>query len=97
MPHVASDADISAATAVLKAIGLTHLRCRKRASTIVIESGPKRDAIPHIRFRKLGVHIWAADAATHTGRWEHMPVRGQLGETIQFIAQTFPWLVAPRE
>jgi hypothetical protein len=97
MPHVATDADVSAATAVLKATGLTHLRCRKRASTIVIESGPSRDAIPHIRFRKLGVHIWAADAATHTGRWEHMPVRGKLSDNLQLIADTFSWLLAPRE
>jgi hypothetical protein len=97
MPHLASDADLSAATAVLKASGLSHLRCRKRASTIVIESGPKKDAITHVRFRKLGVHVWAADAATHTGRWEHMPVRGLLAENLRLIADTFPWLLAPRE
>ena len=97
MPSAVSDADVSAATAMLRASGLTHLRCRKRASTIVIESGPSRDAIPHIRFRKLGVHIWAADAATHSGRWEHMPVRGKLTENLQLIADAFPWLLAPRE
>ena len=67
MAHVTSEADLSAASAVLKAVGLTHLRCCKRADTIVIESGPSKDAIPHIRFRKLGVHIWAADAATVNG------------------------------
>jgi hypothetical protein len=97
MAHVTSDADLSAATAVLKSAGLTHLRCRKRADTIVIESGPTKDAIPHVRFRKLGVHIWAADAATHTGRWEHMPLRGKLTDNLQLIAETFPWLLMPRE
>lgn len=97
MPPIATDADVSVATAVLKASGLTHLRCRRRASTIVIESGPSRDAISHIRLRKLGVHIWAADAVTPSGRWEHMPVRGQLSANLQLIADTFPWLLAPRE
>jgi hypothetical protein len=93
----ASETDLSAATAFLKTAGLTHLRCRRRSNTVVLESGPARDSIPHVRFRKLGARIWAAEAATHTGRWERMPLRGQITDNLRAIAETFPWLLAPRD
>lgn len=94
MPTPASDADVAAATAFLKNAGLKHLRCRRRADTVVIESGPARDSIPHLRFRRLGAHVWATEAATHTGRWERMPLRGPLADNLQAIADTFPWLLS---
>jgi hypothetical protein len=94
MPTPASDADVAAVNAFLKTAGLKNLRCRKRADTLVIESGPKSDAMPLIRLRRLAATAWAVDAATHTGRWESMPLRGKIVDNLQAIADTFPWLLS---
>lgn len=90
----ASDADLSAVKSFLSTAGLKHLRCRKRAATVVIESGPPGDLVPRLRLRKLAATIWTTDAATHTGRWEPMPLRGALRENLRTVAETFPWLLA---
>lgn len=90
----ASEADLSAAASFLKTAGLKHLHCRKRAATIIIESGAAGDAVPRLRLRKLSASIWATDAATHTGRWEPMPLRGPLRDNLEAVAGTFPWLLA---
>jgi hypothetical protein len=94
MPSAASEADLAAATRFIKSAGLDHLRCRKRADTVVVESGTKGDSVPRIRLRKLGAQVWAAEAATHTGRWEPMPLRGPITDNLATIAGTFPWLLA---
>lgn len=90
----ASEADVSAVASFLATTGLKHLRCRKRAATLIIESGPAGDAVSRLRLRKLSATTWATDAATHTGRWEPMPVRGPLRDNLQTVAGTFPWLLA---
>lgn len=97
MPISASDRDLSAATAFLKTAGLTHLRCRRRGNAVILESGPQDDATPHVRLRKLGPRSWAADASNHTGRWERMPMHGQLIDTLEAVADTFPWLLDGRD
>jgi hypothetical protein len=94
MPNPASDTDLAAVKAFVTAAGLPHLRCRKRADTVVIESGPDSARTPRIRMRKLGTRVWATEAATHTGRWEPMPLRGPLTENLATIAEMFPWLLA---
>jgi hypothetical protein len=94
MPTAASDADLAAVKVFIKEAGMTHLRCRKRANTVVIESGPESDSSPRIRMRKLTGQVWSTDAATHTGRWEPMPLRGALTENLAAIAGAFPWLLA---
>jgi hypothetical protein len=33
--------------------------------------------------------------ATHTGRWEPTPFRGQLGELVTMVVESFPWTLAP--
>ena len=93
MPNRATDIDVSKAKTFLKSAGLNQLRCRRRADTLVIESGTVGDAIPHIRLRKLGVNIWATDTATHTGRWEGMPLRGPIAENLKTILENFPWML----
>jgi hypothetical protein len=37
--------------------GLEHLRVRRRADLVVVESGPAKDPIPHARFRRIAAHI----------------------------------------
>jgi hypothetical protein len=93
MSNSASDSDVSAVKTFLKSAGLTQLRCRKRADTLIIESGPAGDSVHHIRLRKLGVHIWATDTATHTGRWEGMPLRGSIADNLKTILENFPWML----
>jgi hypothetical protein len=97
VPLPASESDVSVATAFLKNAGLNHLRCRRRGNAVILESGPTRDAIPHVRFRKLGPRAWAADAANHRGRWERMPIHASLADGLQIVAETFPWLLAGRD
>ena len=94
MANNASETDLSVVRSFLVAPGLKHLRCRKRAATLVIESGPPGDAVPHLRLRKLSATVWATDAATHTGRWEAMPLKGTLRDILQAVVDTFPWLLA---
>jgi hypothetical protein len=94
MPTPATDIDVSKVTTFLKAAGLNQLRCRRRADTLIIESGPAGDSIHHIRLRKLGVNIWATDTATHTGRWEGMPLRGPIAENLKTILENFPWMLS---
>lgn len=95
MPVPATDNDIAAVAAFLKAPTCKHLRCRKRANTIVIESGPSDDSFPRLRLRKLSAKNWAVDASTHSGSWERMPFQGPLLEMLPMVAENFPWLLAP--
>ena len=94
MPIPVTDAEISAVTKFLAAPERRHLRCRKRGSTIAIESGSAADRIPHLRVRKLAEEL-GVDAATHTGRWERMPFQGQSLEVLPMVAESFPWLLGP--
>ena len=95
MPVPATDADVSAVTSFLAGPAAKHLRCRKRADTIVIESGPPNDAFPRLRLRKLSSKSWSVDAATHTQRWERMPFQGSLLDVLRLVTENFPWLLAP--
>lgn len=95
VPIPVTDTDVSAVTKFLAAPAWRHLRCRKRANTIALESGPKGDPTPHLRLRKLSAKNWGVDAATHTGRWERMPFQGPLLEVLPMVAESFPWLLAP--
>lgn len=95
MPIPATDTDLAAVASFLAAPTCRHLRCRKRANTIVIESGPSKAPIPHLRLRKLAPKNWGVDSATHTGRWERMPFQGPVLEVLPLVAESFPWLLAP--
>jgi len=77
--------------------GLGHLRVRRRADRLTLESGPDADPIPHARFRRVSVHLWTLECATHTGRWERTGFRDQLGPLFELLVSTLPWVVAPIE
>lgn len=94
MPVSVTDLDVSTAKSFFVGPASRHLRLRKRADTIVIESGTSADAYPHLRVRKLSAKNWGIDAATHTGRWERMPFQGPLLELLTTVAESFPWLLA---
>lgn len=94
MPASISETDVSVVKAFLKEKKLKHLRCRQRAATVVIESGPKDDALGHLRLRKLSATNWAADEFHHSGRWSPLPIQAPLAEALSVVAADFSWLLA---
>lgn len=81
----------------LHARGLKHLRARRRADLVTIESGPDVDAHAHARLRRVAVSLWRLEMATHTGRWEVTPFRGRLAELLDTLVEAFPWTLQPLE
>lgn len=77
--------------------GLTHLRVRRHADLLILESGPKNDAIPHARFRRVTKHFWRLEMATHTGSWEPTPWREVLAQQLVRLTDAFGWTLAPRD
>jgi hypothetical protein len=75
--------------------GLEHLRARRRADLVVVESGPQDDPIPHARFRRVAVRVWVLEMATHTGRWQPSGVRGPLAPLVETLIQDFGWTLSP--
>ena len=70
---------------------LAHLRVRKRADLLVIESGPLHDPVHHARLRRSTKHWWTLEMATHTGRWEPTPLRATRDELLQMLVDQFGW------
>ena len=93
MPVSISEAELSAVKAFHKETKLKHLRCRQRAGTVIVESGPEGDALGHVRFRKLSATNWAADEFHHSGRWAPLPIEAPLTEALRAIANDFSWLL----
>ena len=77
--------------------GLSHLRVRRRAALLTLESGPEYERIPHARLRRVGVHRWQLEMATHTGRWQATPLRTSLEEAIEMLIYEFGWTLQPIE
>lgn len=81
----------------LVARGFKHLRVRRRAGLLVIESGDKNDPIPHARLRRDTVHLWILEMPTHTGRWEVTPYRQTLQQHLDLLTTDLSWTLAPVE
>lgn len=73
---------------------LSHLRVRRRADCLIVESGPDNDPTRHARFRRVTVGLWILDAATHDGRWESTMHRAPLTQLVDTLVKDFPWLVS---
>ena len=92
----AEEHHVADARALLGAIPeLAHLRARRRAEFVVIESGPADDPIKHARLRRVAVHLWTLDAATHRGQWQPTGLRGRLDQLINALVADFGWLLTP--
>jgi hypothetical protein len=63
---------------------------RRVLDTLVLESGPKDDVIPHARRRCVTVPRWTPEIPTHFGRWETTPMRAPLQEVLATLVQTSP-------
>ena len=98
MPKLqASSSDAAEVAAFLRGRGLRHLRARHRADLVTIESGSSKDPWPHARLRRVGVHLWQLEMATHTGRWEPTPLRGQREQLLSMLVDKFGWTLQPIE
>lgn len=76
--------------------GLEHVRARRRADLLTLESGPADDVVPHTRFRRIGVHRWQIEMPLRGGGWDRTPMRGLLGGVLEVVITQFPWMLAPR-
>ncbi len=76
--------------------GLAHLTVRSRGAILTIESGPPDDRMPHARSRRVGVHLWQLEMATHQDRWETTPFRAPLNDLLDMLISNFGWLLADR-
>jgi hypothetical protein len=71
-----------------------HLRVRRRADLLVLESGPSNAPWPHARFRRETVHLWRLEFPTQTGSWETTPFRDQLARLLDTLINDFPWTLS---
>lgn len=95
--HQASSSDATEVVAYLRKRGLPHLRARHRGDLVTIESGPAKDPWPHARLKRVGVHLWQLEMATHTCRWEPTPLRGLREQLLSMLVDKFGWTLQPIE
>jgi hypothetical protein len=97
MPKLlAEDAHLDQLTQAFAAYdGLEHLRVRRRADLLVVESGPNDDPVPHARFRRVAARVWELEMATHTGRWQPSGERGALAVLVETFINAFGWTLTP--
>jgi hypothetical protein len=77
--------------------GLDHLRARRRADLITLESGPRDQPVAHTRFRRIAVHKWQLEMPLHSGGWDRTPIRGALTELADAVISEFGWMLAARD
>ncbi len=75
---------------------LAHLRVRRRAALLTIESGGPEDPLAHARLRRVAAKTWQLEIANHMGRWEPTPLSGARDALVEALVADFGWvLVAP--
>lgn len=74
-----------------------HLRVRRRADLITIESGPNNDPIPHARMRRVAVSLWTLEMPSHIGRWEKTPFRALRDDIVDALIVDFGWTLQPMD
>jgi hypothetical protein len=75
--------------------GLEHLRVRKHGDLLVIESGPKRDPIPHLRLRRVSRQWYSPEVPDHRGHWQRLDMRARAHVVFETVIHEFPWLLIP--
>ena len=71
-----------------------HVRVRKRADTLVLESGPADDPFPHARLRRVAVHLWTLEMPSGK-RWQPSGDRGQKEMLLDLLVQQYGWMLTP--
>jgi hypothetical protein len=96
--HIADRLQEASLADLVRRKGLNHLRVRRHGVLlVVVESGPDGDPIPHLRFRRLGAHIWHVEMPTRADSWEVTPLRGQIEKLFDYLITDAPWTLAPLE
>ena len=73
--------------------GVEHIRARKHGATVIVESGPKGDAVRHFRLRRDTVHLWCLDVVGRGSRWERTPFRANIDTLVSTVLESFPWVL----
>jgi len=76
---------------------LRHLRVRKRAAVLTVESGPNKDPVQHVRLRRITLHKWTLEIATHMGDWQPTGDRAFMKDLVVLIREQCRWVLRPRE
>ena len=98
MPKLtAEQRDADALESFLHQQGLKHLRVRRRADLLTIESAPVDDPIQHARLRRVTAQLWQLEMSSQPQRWETTPFRGARAQVQQLLVDSFPWMLEPRE
>jgi hypothetical protein len=84
--------DADAVRDLLHGLKLKHLRVRRRAELVTIESGPTDWPVPHARLRREGVHIWRLEMANGE-HWAPTFHRGQRDVMVRLLVDQYPWMV----
>lgn len=93
----ATDDDVRGVETVLRQFPeLAHLRVRRRAALVTIESGATDDPIPHARLRRLAAKVWQLEMANHMGRWEPTPFHGPRDALVEALVGNFGWTLVER-
>lgn len=75
---------------------LAHLRVRRRAALLTLESGDPSDPLPHARLRRVAAKLWQLEMANHMGRWQPTPFHGPRDEIVEALIGNFGWTLAER-
>lgn len=73
---------------------LRHIRVRRRADLLILESGEKRHPTPHARLRRVTAQWWRLEMPTNAGRWEPTPFRDDLVVLLERLKREFAWTLA---
>jgi hypothetical protein len=97
MPDLnATDLDRENLAGLLRAErGLRHLRIRAHGALLILESGPRDDPYPHVRFRRVTRQWWRLEMSPGGRRWETVPVRAPLAEVFRLTVDDFGWMLEP--
>lgn len=74
---------------------LGHLHARRRGRVVTVESGPKGDVVPHVRFRRDTVHLWLLEMPGRGAKWDSTPYRDNLENLMRLVETDFPWTLTP--
>jgi hypothetical protein len=74
---------------------LEHLRVRKHADLLILESGPEDDPFPRARLRRVSKQYWTLEMPTPAGKWQKTPLRGLRKDVLAMLLESFPWTLQP--
>ena len=72
---------------------LMHLRVRKYADTLLLESDDHGDVVRHTRLRRLSVSYWRLEMPAGS-RWEVVPEKALLPDLVDQLIKLYPWILA---